>query len=154
MCAISKAAARAARRALIERFYGELWDRGDLSVAGEILAPDFRFRGSLGPEKIGVDAFLEYVRLVRGALSGYRSDIEHMVQDGASVACRMTFSGDHIGPLFGVAATGKRISWPAAAFFEIPPGAPGVDRIAALWVLGDVDAVKRQLGAQGAETAP
>jgi len=40
---------------LVGRVYAEVWDRADEDVAREILAPDFRFRGSLGPEKTGVD---------------------------------------------------------------------------------------------------
>jgi hypothetical protein len=40
-----------------------------------------------------------------------------------------------------VPATGRRIAWSGVAFFDTAEG-----RITALWVLGDVDAVKRQLG--------
>jgi predicted ester cyclase len=37
-------------------------------------------------------------------------------------------------------ATGRRVSWAGAAFFTFSD-----DRIADLWVLGDVDALRRQL---------
>jgi len=33
---------------LVERFYSDIWDRRDFAAAEEMLAPDFRFRGSLG----------------------------------------------------------------------------------------------------------
>ena len=36
-------------RSLVERFYGEVWNRADAAVAHAILSPDFRFRVSLGP---------------------------------------------------------------------------------------------------------
>ena len=118
-------------RDLVGRFYAELWDRWDKAVAWEILAGDFLFRGSLGAERTGIEGFLDYVDQVRGALGGYRSDMGEMV--------------DHQAELFGVPPTGRRISWNGAAFFGFRNG-----RISSLWVLGDVDAVKNQLGiAQG-----
>ncbi|MDX1402334.1 MAG: ester cyclase [Kiloniellales bacterium] len=132
-------------RDLVEIFYAKLWDRWDKSVAREILSDDFLFRGSLGADRKGIDGFLDYVDQVRSALGDYRSDIGEMVEDADRIAVRMTFSGKHQGEFFGVPASGRRISWCGAAFFTFRDG-----RISALWVLGDVDGVKAQLGiAQG-----
>jgi predicted ester cyclase len=50
-----------------------------------------------------------------------------------------------VDPFFGVQATGREIAWSGAAFFKIEDGL-----IAELWVLGDIDAVKRQLMPDGA----
>jgi predicted ester cyclase len=44
-----------------------------------------------------------------------------------------------------VDATGRRVSWAGAAFFRSAPA-----RIVSLWVLGDVEGLKRQLGAERA----
>ena len=44
---------------LVERFYEEVWNRADETVAREILAEDFAFRGSLGPERRGQDGFID-----------------------------------------------------------------------------------------------
>ena len=131
-------------RTLVERFYNDLWNRQDFAVAGDILAADFRFRGSLGPEMVGIAAFIAYVESVHAALGGYRCTIEELIAENSRAAARMTFAGQHRAPLFGVAATGREVSWAGAAFFEIALG-----RIAALWVLGDVDGLKQQLGASG-----
>ncbi len=38
---------------LIERFYGELWNRWDDSAVEDTLSPGFNFRGSLGQETTG-----------------------------------------------------------------------------------------------------
>ena len=106
------------RRTLVERFYAEIWNRGDEAVARAILAPDFRFRGSLGVTADDVDGFLAYVRSVRAALGDYRCIIDDMIVDGDSrAAARMTFTGVHRGELLGVAATGRTVSWSGAAFF-------------------------------------
>ena len=38
---------------LVARFYDEAWNQADETVAREILAEDFSFRGSLGSERCG-----------------------------------------------------------------------------------------------------
>jgi len=50
---------------------------------------------------------------------------------------------------FGMPPTGREIVWTGAAFFHII----GL-QIVSLWVLGDVDAVKRQLGAASTSSGP
>ena len=131
-------------RVLVQRFYGDIWNRCDFSVAEKILKPDFRFRGSLGSETIGIPAFLAYVESVHHALEGYRCTIEELVADNNHASARMTFAGRHRAPLFGVAATGRAVSWAGAAFFTVAQ-----ERIASLWVLGDIEGLKRQLAATG-----
>ena len=136
-------------RQLVERFYHEVWNRADEQIARLILAPDFRFRASLGPEKRGPEGFIGYMRLIHAALADYRCEIEELLEDAPRAAARMRFSGQHRGRLFGVAATGRRIAWSGAAFFETDGS-----RITALWVLGDVDSVKQQLGLSERVEAP
>ena len=51
----------------VEAFYSQIWNRGDLAASSTLLSRDFRFRGSLGTELRGHEAFAEYVRSVRGA---------------------------------------------------------------------------------------
>ena len=134
---------------LVERFYYDLWNTGNETVASEILHPDFRFRASLGPEKIGPEGFIEYMRLIHTALSGYRCTILEMSESGERVAVRLRFGGVHRAIFFGVPPTGREIVWSGAAFFRTTGR-----QIVSLWVLGDVDAVKRQLGAALTSTGP
>ena len=134
---------------LIERFYHEVWNRADEAVAHDILHADFRFRGSLGQEKRGPEGFIAYMRQIHAALAGYTCTIEAVIEEGPRAAVRLRFAGIHQGPFFGVAATGREIAWAGAAFFGTDEG-----RITELWVLGDVDAVKVQLGRGGAAIAP
>lgn len=126
---------------LVERFYEALWNSGDEAAAPELLSAELAFRGSTGPESLGIPGFLAYLRRIRGALGGYRCDIEALVCEAPQAFARMRFEGQHVGPLFGVAPTGRRLRWAGAALFEARDG-----RIARLWVLGDVDALKQQLG--------
>jgi len=127
-------------RSLVERFYLEVWNARAEDVADDILSPNFAFRGSLGPEKLGVDGFLNYTRDVHRALGRYECIIEDMVESGDRLAARMLFRGIHQADFFGVPAKGREIAWAGAAFFTAKDA-----RLSSLWVLGDVDAVKAQL---------
>ncbi len=130
-----------AQTLLVETFYHDVWNKNDAAKAKEILSPDFRFRGSLGPEKTGPDGFAAYMQSVHSALGEYRCLIKELIVSDNKAAARMLFRGIHRGPFFGVEATGKTIEWAGAAFFEFQD-----EKISQLWVLGDIDSVKAQLG--------
>ena len=129
-------------RQLVERFYAEVWNQRSEEAACQILTEDFRFRGSLGPEHRGRQGFIGYMHAVHDALAGYTCIIEDLIATEDRAAARMMFRGDHVAPFFGVEATGKSIEWSGAAFFTVREG-----WISQLWVLGDIDGVKQQLGA-------
>jgi steroid delta-isomerase-like uncharacterized protein len=125
---------------LVERFYHQVWNRADEAEARKILRADFRFRASLGPELRGPGGFIAYLRSVHAALENFTCTIEELLATDDRVAARMSFRGTHRGTMFGIAATGRDIRWSGAAFFKIEGG-----MIAELWVLGDIEAVRRQL---------
>jgi hypothetical protein len=66
-------------RRQVELFYYELWNNGDETVALDILDPDFRFRDSLGPERVGPVGFRDYMRSVRTALADYQCIIDDLI---------------------------------------------------------------------------
>ena len=125
---------------LVERFYNVVWKNADEAEAKRLLDSGFRFRGSLGPELQGPDGFIAYMRSVHAALEGFTCQIEEIIVADDRVAARMSFHGRHRAKLFGVAPTGREIRWSGAAFFVTRGG-----KITALWVLGDVEGVRRQL---------
>jgi SnoaL-like polyketide cyclase len=99
---------------LVKRFYHELWNRWDLGVAGEILAEDVRFRGTLGSTLEGREAFKGYVETVRRAFPDWRNRIDEAISCGDRVVTRMTWSGTHEGELSGVEPTGARVEYVGA----------------------------------------
>ena len=125
---------------LVERFYDVVWNKADEAEARKILDPDFRFRASLGPELRGPGGFIAYLRSVHAALGNFTCTIEEMIATADRAAARMSFRGTHRGKFFGIAATGREIRWNGAAFFKTSGG-----MITELWVLGDIEAVRRQL---------
>jgi len=128
---------------LVERFYHRVWNKGDEADAQRVLDDGFRFRGSLGPELRGPDAFITYMRSVYAALEGFTCQIDEVIASADRAAARMTFYGRHRGKFFGIEPSGREIRWSGAAFFKTRDG-----KIIELWVLGDIEGIRRQLEPQ------
>src|SRR5579863_6088018 len=125
---------------LVTAFYRRIWNAGDLGACAELLADNFAFRGSLGREMRGHEAFKEYVRSVRDPLGQYSCEILECVCEQDRAFARMRFSGIHRAPFRDYPATGKSVAWHGAALFRFERG-----RIAELWVLGDLAGLDRVL---------
>lgn len=127
-------------RAMVHAFYADLWDLQDKATWERIMAPDLKFRGSLGPVLEGRDAFWGYVEDVTAAVGNYRSEIKALIAETNQAFVRMTFSGIHRGSFMGFAPTGQPVWWDGAGHFRFRG-----DRIADLWVLGDVHGLRERL---------
>lgn len=128
-------------RELISRYYNELWNRWRFELISELLKPGIVFRGSLGIEVVGHDGFRNYMETVRIAFPDFCNEIEETISEGERIAVRLTYRGTHDGPLLGVPATGRRVSYCGFGLFHIEAG-----QIADGWVLGDTMALWRQIG--------
>ena len=126
-----------------DSFYHVVWNKSEEAEARKILSPDFRFRASLGPELRGPGGFIAYLRSVHAALENFTCTIEELIAADDRAAARMSFHGLHRAKFFGFEATGREICWNGAAFFTTRG-----EIITELWVLGDVEAVRRQLEPQ------
>jgi predicted ester cyclase len=125
---------------MVRRFYDELWNRWDEGAVDEILAPAFEFRGSLGDVTLGPDQWRGYRDKIRAAVPDFHNEIVELVSSQGRAAARLVYSGHHFGMLLGHQGRGAAIRYEGAAFFRFASG-----RLAAAWVLGDVDALRRQL---------
>ena len=117
----------------VDSFYSRIWNNGDLTARSELLSKDFCFRGSLGAEMRGYDAFGEYVRSVRTALADFRCEILDCVTEQNKAFAKMRFTGVHVATFRGHKPTGRPVEWLGAALFVFEGGV-----IAELWVLGDL----------------
>ena len=133
-----------ANKALVRRYYEEMWNRWDLSLAEELLTPNVRFRGSLGTEGCGIRDFRRYARHVWLAFPDFYNKIEELIGEADRVVARLTYTGTHRGELMGIAPTGRAVRYEGAAWFRIEGG-----RIAELWVAADRLALLEQIGSFG-----
>lgn len=125
---------------IIRRYYNELWNKWNLALADELIAPDVAFRGSLAVETQGLEGFKAYVNTVRTAFPDFHNTIEDLIAEGDKVVARLTYNGTHNGELFGIAPTGKRVAYSGVAIFRIVN-----NKIVNGWVLGDIPSLLKQL---------
>ena len=126
----------------VRRFYEILWNAHDKDAMPSVLHENFTFRGSLGQEKRDRGGFAEYVDMVPKSLGDYRCIIEELVSEGDKVFAKMTFTGIHQDEFMGYSPTQHQVSWNGCALFTF-----NGERIADVWVLGDLKSLEEQLKA-------
>ena len=129
-------------RALVRRYYDELWNEWKAELIPELLAENFCFRGSLGVSARGHSGFTDYLNAVRSAFSQFHNRVESILAEDNRVVARVQYSGRHYGKIFGIEPTGNQISYAGIGIFTI-----GDRRLMSAWVLGDRYELMRQLGA-------
>jgi hypothetical protein len=82
---------------LVQRFYHEVWNEADETVAREILHADLHFKASLGPVRTGLEGFIDYMRSLHAGLAGYRCVIDDLIETDTRAAARLRFRGTHRG---------------------------------------------------------
>ena len=128
-------------RCLIEKYYNDLWNRWNFSLADQLISPSVTFHGSVGISVQGLDGFREYMKMIRSAFPDFHNTIEEVVAENDRVAARLTYRGTHRGTIFGVAPTGRVITYDGLALFRIQDR-----KISSGHVLGNVLDLLRQLG--------
>jgi predicted ester cyclase len=96
-------------KALFRRTYEELLNRGDLSVADELVSADFINHEAPPGRNRGPESMRGLVTMLRTAFPDLRFTIEELVAEGEVVAGRLTMSGTHEGPLMGMPPTGRSV---------------------------------------------
>ena len=128
-------------RRLVNRFYARVWNEWDDGAVDGMLADDFEWRGSLGVETRGRDGFRGYRDMVRAGASDFHQELIELICEPERAAARVRATGHHTGVLLGIPPTGRAFSYSLAAFFRCS----GSELLAG-WVLGDLDALRSQLG--------
>ena len=91
---------------LVQRFYHEVWNKADETVAREILHAGLRFKASLGPVRTGPEGFIDYMRSIHAGLAGYRCVIDD--RDGYAGRRTSALSRHSSRPFLRYAPDGQR----------------------------------------------
>ena len=121
----------AANKAAARSYFEQVLNRGDMSVADAIFAPDIQFHYPLG-DLSGSDAVKGYVAAVRTAFPDIHFTVADLIGEGSSVAARWLLAGSQTGEFRGNAPTGKKVSLPGNTVFSFVGG-----RIQEMWITFD-----------------
>jgi predicted ester cyclase len=99
-------------KALVRRFYEEVWSNGNYQIADEIFAPDY-LRHDLRPTQAapGPEGQKQIARAFRTAFPDLRFDVEMVIAEDDYVVARWTASGTHTGPWGGIEPTGRSVAF-------------------------------------------
>ena len=83
-----------------------------------LFSPDFEhhFRQDLPP---GLEGLKTIGRLMNGAFPDVRVTEEDLISDETRVVERSSAVGTHLGEIFGIAPTGKRVRWTEIHIYEL-----------------------------------
>jgi steroid delta-isomerase-like uncharacterized protein len=131
-------------KAIVERFYHEVVNDGNLAVADELMAHDFVEHTN--PAGSGITGFKQFVSGLAMAFPDLHITIEDMVAEGDKVVVRVTVRATHKGTFMGsIAATGKEVTFTGVDIFQISDG-----KIIGRWNQRDLLGLLQQLGAMPA----
>lgn len=122
-----------ANKALARQFIEQIWNKGDLLLARELL-DDGLISHEPDVTTTGKDGFLTFIAEFRAAFPDLHFTIDDMVAEGDRVATRVTVRGTQQSDFRGVKATGRPVTWTGIGIIRVANG-----RIAEQWA--DTDAV-------------
>jgi predicted ester cyclase len=96
---------------LVRRALEELYTKGNLELADELVHPDFVDHEPAHPEQAtGPESVKQTVRHLHDAFGALRFEVQDEIAEGDKVVQLVTMSGRHTGPLMGREPTEKEFA--------------------------------------------
>lgn len=128
--------------AIGQRYFEEVWNQGRVDVLDELLAPTYVNHTPSTPDPPpGPDGLKPIVLAMRRAFPDLHYEIQDVVATNDTVVLRVVMTGTHRADLFGLPATGRRVSVAQINIEHIRDG-----RIAEHWRVTDELTLMKQLG--------
>jgi predicted ester cyclase len=129
-------------KALFRRVMEEVFNRGNMSLIDELIAPDFVEHEEPPPGMpAGREGVKQLATMLHSAFPDITASIDDIIAEGDKVVARSTWSGTHKGEFMGIAPTGKSVSF---GVFDIVRIAGG--KFVEHWGMMDNLSMMQQLG--------
>ena len=131
-------------KAIARRFFEEVWTKGNLSVADEVLDPNVILHDPRNPadDTIGREAYKQFNVSFRSAFPDMTDTIEELIAEGDKVVVRWTIRATHRGQWQSMAPSGKQLTFGGITILRIVGGKIVDDRFQA-----DLLGFMQQIGA-------
>jgi steroid delta-isomerase-like uncharacterized protein len=117
------------------------WNTGDLSMVDRVYAPDYALHGP-GTEIRTPEAFKRFFAGWHTGLPDMHMTVEDLIASGSTVVWRFRATGTHRGEVFGIAPTGKQVTFTGIVITRFADGKWAED-----WFEADFLGLLQQLGA-------
>ena len=129
-------------KANMSRLMVDLFVKGNMSVADELVTPDFIEHSAAPGLPTGIPGLKAIAHIIRSGFPDFNLTVDDVVAEGDRVVLRLTKSGTQLGELFGVPPSGKFASWSAIHIIRMENG-----KMAEHWDVIDFMSMMRQIGA-------
>ena len=143
-------------KALVRRFYEEVWDQGNVAAVDELIAENIVLHYDYPADTpqpaenqlgLGLEKIKHYVSQLRTTFPDYHFTVELQVTEGDLVVTRGTARGTHQGEYWGltfqdIRPTEKKVTWTETAIDRIVDG-----KIVENWINEDALGRLQQIGA-------
>jgi predicted SnoaL-like aldol condensation-catalyzing enzyme len=127
---------------VLRRLFEEVWNKGNLQVADELLTPNYADHDPSTPDLgRGPESEKKRATLYRSAFPDLRLTIEDIIAEGETVMARWSCRGTHKGALNGIVPTGKQVTITGVSIARFAGG-----KMAEGWVNWDALGLFQQLG--------
>jgi steroid delta-isomerase-like uncharacterized protein len=128
-------------KVILQRFYDELFTKGELSVANEIVAANYLNHNAVPGETPGRAGLKQFVSDLHNAWADLAFVVEDQIAEGDKVMTRWKVTAIHQGEFAGIPATGKAVVIRAINIHRIADG-----QIQEGWTEWDALGMMQQLG--------
>jgi steroid delta-isomerase-like uncharacterized protein len=135
----------AQNKALIQRWFEEVWNKGRADAIDEMLAADAVMHGlsdDMNAPLIGPAGFKPFHETFRGAFPNIEVIVEDQVAEGEKVAARCSVRGKHTGDHLGVTASNAAVEFTGIGIARVKDG-----KIVEAWNNFDFLKMNKQIGA-------
>ena len=134
-----------ANKALLRRWFDEVWNKGRTEAIEEMFAADGIAHGlsddAKSPMK-GPAGFKPFHAIFRGAFPHIEVTVEDMIAEGDKVAARCSVRGKHTGAHLGIAASNAPVEFTGMCIVRVKDG-----KLVEAWNNFDFLAMNKQIGA-------
>jgi steroid delta-isomerase-like uncharacterized protein len=131
-------------KALLRRWFDEVWNKGNAQAIGEIVTDDVAIHGlsdASGTPITSITEFRNYHTQLRNAFPDIVVDVDNLIAEGDMVAARCSVRGRHSGELLGLAPTNSAVDFDGMVIVKVSDG-----KIVEAWNCFDFLRMSQQLG--------
>jgi steroid delta-isomerase-like uncharacterized protein len=127
-------------KAMVRRFWEEVFNGRKLSLIDEIFTADWVYHGVGGLKVYGPEGLKQFLTEYYNAFPDMQVKVENLIAEGDKVVSHMTSRGTHKGELMGIAPTGKQVTVPVICISRFVD-----DKIGEDWEIIDLFGMLQQL---------
>ena len=132
----------AANKALVRRFYKDVYVDWNLALVDDVVSPQFTSHDWPEGGPTGPQAFRGYYAAIRTAVPDARYEVDDLIAESDRVVVRWRLLGTHKGDFRGIAPTGRAITLKGIAIYRVAAG-----KLMERWVVSDLHGLLEEIEA-------